>query len=137
MEVLDEALRVVGVVLGLLATTFGIIKVWKEATAASGSEHLQSLQAASQEWREIKNDYRDRLAAMEEKAQRLDSEYNDTFEDQQRQINELNTAVDSLKATEGRLIGWVGRLHKGIAEGSIPPLPEIPAWLKELLRRGE
>lgn len=135
MEVLDEALRIVGVVLGLLLTAFGIIKVWKEATAASGTAHLSALQAAAKEWREIKDDYRDRLEAMEQQAKDQDAEYTSTFESQQRQIDTLSKSVESLKATEGRLVGWVGRLHKGIGEGSIPPLPEIPSWLVALLRK--
>ena len=137
---LDETLRVVGVVLGLIATAFGIIKGWKEASAASGNAHLSSLQAAADEWREIKEDYQQRLEVMETRSREQDKELKEQakeFSDQQEQINVLNASVSSLKATEGRLIGWVGRLHQGIDDGSIPPLPIIPFWLQDLLEDGE
>ncbi|MDO5534104.1 MAG: hypothetical protein Q4F65_05585 [Propionibacteriaceae bacterium] len=43
--------------------------------------------------------------------------------------------IDALRRTEGRLVGWVGRLHTGITDGSIPPLPDVPGWLHDLLDR--
>lgn len=48
---------------------------------------------------------------------------------------EQDHAIRALQRTEGRLVGWVARLHHGIADGTIPPLPEIPDWLTGLLSR--
>ena len=132
---MDEILRTLGVILGHIATAFGIIKVWKEATVASSSQRVDALKAAADEWREIKDDYRERLVNVEEAALAKDRHYEETFREQQVQIDKLRGDVASLKETEGRLVGWVARLHKGIMEGSIPPLPEIPSWLTNLLNR--
>lgn len=49
----------------------------------------------------------------------------------------LRADVDQLRQTEGRLVGWVGRLHAGITDGSIPPLPPVPEWLTRLLSRDD
>ena len=119
---LDEALRVVGVVLGFIATAFGIIKVWKEASAASGSAHTSSLQAAADEWREIKEDYQTRLQGVEAKVEAYEGE-----------IAVLKTDVHELRRNEGKLVGWIKRLHDGIEDGSFPPVPKPPQWLLNLM----
>ena len=54
---------------------------------------------------------------------------------QQEEIDELRADVQGLRQTEGRLVGWVGRLHAGITDGTIPPLPPIPDWLDHLLHK--
>lgn len=45
------------------------------------------------------------------------------------QLGDLESAVNELQQRESRLMGWIARLHAGIMDGSIPPLPSIPPWL--------
>ena len=47
------------------------------------------------------------------------------------QIGELTESVNELQQRENRLLGWVARLHAGIMDGTIPPLPIIPQWLDD------
>ena len=48
---------------------------------------------------------------------------------------ELRHDVTVLRENEGRLVGWVATLHKGVTDGTIPPLPPVPEWLTRLLHR--
>lgn len=122
MEMINDALSVVGVLLGLVATAFGVIKVWNEASAASGKTRTDALRAAADEWRQMKDDYRERLLVVEGKVATYESE-----------IEVLKTDVDELRRNEGRLVGWIKRLHDGIEDGSFPPLPHLPQWLVNLM----
>ena len=119
---LNELLRIVGVLLGLVTSVFGIVKVWTEATSASGRTRLEALQAASQEWKELKNDYRERLVEVESKVEAYEGE-----------IAVLKNDVNELRRNEGKLVGWIKRLHDGIEDGSFPPLPRLPRWLENLM----
>lgn len=53
---------------------------------------------------------------------------------QEEETRRLRVDVDRLRANEGRLISWVSTLHRGIDNGTIPPLPPLPAWLEDMLR---
>lgn len=55
----------------------------------------------------------------------------------EKETEGLRADVDELRRAEGRLIGWVAGLHKGIEDGTIPPLPPMPPWLTRLLHRAE
>lgn len=54
---------------------------------------------------------------------------------QEAETRRLREDVDRLRATEGRLVVWVQTLHRGIEDGTIPPLPPLPEWLAHILRR--
>lgn len=119
---MSEALNVVGVFVGLVAAVFGVVKVWNEATTASGKSRIDALQAAADEWRSLKEDYQGRLKDVEEKTVQQDKE-----------IEQLATEVGELRRNEGRLVGWIKRLHDGIEDGTFPPLPRQPQWLVNLM----
>ena len=53
----------------------------------------------------------------------------------ERTTEDLRRDVTVLRENEGRLVGWVATLHKGVTDGTIPPLPPVPEWLTRLLHR--
>lgn len=117
MDFIDSALRVIGVGVGIIAALFGIVKVWKEATVASSSAQITALQAASDEWRELKEDYRTRLTAAE-----------GTLEAQAGKIHELDRRVhdaervaDLASESEAALLEHHLDTMQKIAGGLIPP----------------
>lgn len=40
-----------------------------------------------------------------------------------------------LEESEGFLVSWIVTLHSGIENGSIPPLPDVPSVVREILTR--
>ena len=54
------------------------------------------------------------------------------------EMEDLRRRVGCLEDNEHTLVRWVVRLHAGIEDGSIPPIPAIPAVIADLLNpRGE
>lgn len=131
MIFLDYLLRTLGVILGLLATGFGIIKVWREARAASSAASVSSLQAAADEWKELKDDYRTRLKDAEERMKETESRL-DALEQERK---DLRRDVDALREAEGMLVRWLRVVRAGVEQGTIPPWPVPPEWLTALDER--
>lgn len=104
---MTDALTTLGIVVTVLGGLYGLVKVWRDAAAASSARRFDEIRA-------LKEDYRTRLAEVAD------------------EVATLRTDVDELRRNEGRLVGWVKTLHDGIADGTIPPLPPTPAWLVNL-----
>lgn len=49
------------------------------------------------------------------------------------EMEDLRRRVGLLEDNEHTLVRWVVRLHTGIEDGSIPPIPAIPAVIADLL----
>lgn len=124
MGALEDLLRVLGVIVGIVVAALGGIKVWKEARTASSSAQITALQAAADEWRELKEDYRGRLETAEARLDALEQEK-----------RTLRTDVDTLRETESLLVRWLRKIRHGVEGGTIPPWPTDPSWLTELEQR--
>lgn len=48
-------------------------------------------------------------------------------------LNQALGRITSLERNEGNLIAWIHTLHKGIEDGTIPPMLEIPTHIRALL----
>lgn len=105
---MDDLLRYLATVGGIVVTFLGGFKIWKEAKATSFDSKNSGMQAVAKEWREMKDDYRERLTSVEDE-------------------------IEELRVDKARLVSWIARLHYGIQDGTIPPLPDVPDWLNEML----
>ena len=119
----DELLRLVGVVLGLIVSAAGIVKVWRDARVASDQTHLSALEAAADEWRELKSEYADRLRATEEKAAAL----TETVDELRRGHRQLSARLDAVEADADVLSDALWEQATWIEAGAIPPPPTITA----------
>ena len=58
---------------------------------------------------------------------------NERIDHLEKLLNEALGRIGSLERNEGHLIAWIHTLHKGIEDGSIPPMLEIPTHIRALL----
>lgn len=96
------------VILGGVATAYGVIKTWQEARAASHSSARSDLQAAADEWRELKEEYATRLAAVETRA------------------SDMEKRLDASATREKLRDQHIEALERHITDGLPPPPPARP-----------
>lgn len=87
---------------------------------------LATLVAAADEWREMKDDYRDRLSAAEKRIDRLASD----LRTMSTRLHEVEYDRDALAEAAAELAEWedAGRPHP-------PGPPELPVRIREILGR--
>lgn len=58
-----------------------------------------------------------------------------TSRDTADKLDDCDDRLTMLEKNENLLIGWITRLHTGIENGTIPPLPPVPAQIADLVKR--
>ena len=118
-----------GGIAGLVS--FGV--AWLNKKPVQQSADVAGLTASNGQWEKLAQHYSNKLdaavARLEEVEKRLD--------DVEKDNRGLRTDIETMRHDEKRLLGYIARMHAGIAAGTIPPL-DIPDWVLDYLNaRGE
>lgn len=117
------------VIAGLVA--WGVARLNRKPIQQSAD--VAGLTASNAEWKSLMEHYSTKFKEAEERLEAAEKRLDDVENDNRG----LRTDIETMRHDEKRLLGYIARMHAGIAAGTIPPL-DIPDWVLDYLNaRGE